>query len=190
MSEIARRRRRTDADRSAGAILRAAKEILAVRPHAHVEEIAAAASVSRQTVYAHFRSREGLVSAVIDAIAEEATSEMDAARLDEGPATDALLRLLDASWRTAQRYSVLLSTPDVSPRADRLRHIPVHDQLTRVLTRGQAAGEFTTELSAGWLATAIVSIGHAAGEAFATGRMTFPAAVDTLAATALRICRP
>lgn len=189
MSEI-RRRRRTDADRSADAILQAAKEILATQPHASVEDIAIAAGVSRQTVYAHFKSREGLIASVIDAISAEATSDMDAANLGEGPAPEALIRLLDASWRTAQRYSLLLSAPDASPERDRLRHIPVYDHLDRVLTRGQQSGEFTTELTAAWLATAIVTLGHAAGEAFAAGRMDFPTAVDTLARTALRLCRP
>jgi AcrR family transcriptional regulator len=184
-----RRKRRTDADRSADAILKAAKEILAAQPHASVEDIAGAAGVSRQTVYAHFGSREGLIASVIDAISAEATSEMGAANLDDGPAAEALVRLLDVSWRTAQRYSLLLIAPDVSPERDRLRHIPVYEHLDRVLTRGQQSGEFTTELTAAWLATAIVTLGHAAGEAFASGRMTFETAVGTLSRTALRLCR-
>lgn len=189
MSEKVRRKRRTDADRSAEAILRAAKEILAAQPNASVEDIATAAAVSRQTVYAHFKSREGLLSAVIDAISAEAAAEMAAARLGEGPAVDALIRLLDASWRTAQRYSLLLKTPDPDPEADQRRHVPVYEHLTSVLTRGQQSGEFHRDLPVSWLATAIVTLGHAAGEQVATGRMTFEAAADTLAASVLRLCR-
>ncbi|MEU3693355.1 TetR/AcrR family transcriptional regulator [Streptomyces narbonensis] len=193
MSEVTtprRRRRRTDADRSAAAILRAATEILAAQPHASVEEIAVGAGVSRQTVYAHFRSREVLVSAVIDAITSEAVSEMDAAALDEGPAAEALLRLLDASWRTLQRYPLLLSTLAKADgtEADDTRHATVLDRLGQVLTRGQECGEFARDLPATWLATSIVALGHAAGGEVAAGRMSLPDAAGALARSTLRLC--
>ncbi|MGW0517179.1 TetR/AcrR family transcriptional regulator [Crossiella sp. NPDC003009] len=192
MSEITtprRRRRRSDADRSAGAILLAAKEILAAQPNASVEDIAGAAGVSRQTVYAHFKTREALIGAVIDVITGEAVAEMDAARLDEGPAADALFRLLDASWRTLQRYPLLLSiatTADVE--ADHARHQPVVDHLDRLLTRGRRSGEFTTDVPTPWLATAVVTLGHAAGDAVNAGRMTLPDATEALARSVLRVC--
>ncbi|MER7753742.1 TetR/AcrR family transcriptional regulator [Kitasatospora sp. NPDC097643] len=198
-----RRRRRTDADRSAEAILRAATEILAAQPNASVEEIAGGAGVSRQTVYAHFKSRDALVSAVIDAITGEAVAAMEAAALDDGPAVDALLRLLDVSWRTIQRYPLLLGAltagaaavdsdrdteAQARARADETRHEPVNDHLDRVLRRGQESGEFTHDLPTAWLATAVVALGHAAGGEVATGRMTLQDAADALARSVLRLC--
>ncbi|MFE2932011.1 hypothetical protein [Streptomyces sp. NPDC059278] len=51
--------------------------------------------VTRQSVYAHFRSREQLLPAIVDRITEEIIAAMDAADLHTGPAADALLRLLD-----------------------------------------------------------------------------------------------
>lgn len=195
MSEITtprRRRRRADADRSVGAILRSAKEILATQPNASVEDVAAAAGVSRQTVYAHFRTRDALLSAVIDDITGEAVAAMDAARLDEGPAADALLRLLDASWRTLRRYPRLLAaaatmtTQDTD--ADHDRHRAVFDHLDRVLARGQRTGEFADDVDRAWLATAVVTLGHAAGDAVRTGALTPAAATDALAKSVLRVC--
>lgn len=185
-----RRRRRSDADRSSSAILLAAKEILAAQPHASVEDIAAAAGVSRQTVYAHFKTREALIGAVIDVITGEAVAEMDAAHLDEGPAAAALLRLLDASWRTLQRYPQLLSiaatAADVD--ADHTRHQPVVDHLDRLLTRGRHSGEFTDDVPTSWLATAVVTLGHAAGDAVNAGRTALPDATEALARSVLRVC--
>ncbi|MFE3147376.1 hypothetical protein ACFXJ6_12025 [Streptomyces sp. NPDC059218] len=51
--------------------------------------------MTRQSVYAHFRSREQLLLAIVDRITEEIIAAMDAADLHTGPAADALLRLLD-----------------------------------------------------------------------------------------------
>ncbi|ONI83021.1 hypothetical protein ALI144C_18435 [Actinosynnema sp. ALI-1.44] len=192
MSEVIRRRRRSDADRSAGSILKAAKEILAGQPNASVEEIADAAAVSRQTVYAHFKSREGLVSAVVDAISAETVAEMAAVDLADGSASDALARLLATTWAATSRYSLLLhsaalAVPD--PSADRRRHVPVVDYLEQVITRGQASGEFHCESSAWWLATAVIALGHAAGEAVAAGRLPARDGMATLVASALRLCQ-
>ncbi len=53
--------------------------ILSAQPDASVEDIARAAGVSRQTVYAHFPSREGLLDTVIDRAAAEVTEAFDAA---------------------------------------------------------------------------------------------------------------
>jgi AcrR family transcriptional regulator len=185
-----RRRRRSDADRSTSAILLAAKEVLAAQPTASVEDIAVAAGVSRQTVYAHFKTREALVGAVIDVITGEAVAEMDAARLHEGPAADALLRLLDASWRTLQRYPLLLgiAAPAADPEADHTRHQPVVDHLDRLLARGRQSGEFTDDVPTTWLATTVVTLGHAAGEAVNEGRMALPDATEALARSVLRVC--
>ncbi|MGK5554631.1 TetR/AcrR family transcriptional regulator [Actinomadura kijaniata] len=191
MSEITaprRRRRRADADRSAAAVLRAAQRLLDTEPHASLRDIAAAAGVSRQTVYAHFENRDALVNAVIDAITAETVTEMDAVPPDQGSAAEALVRLLDVSWRSFQRYSRLLSVVTATAEEDHSRHHAVDDRLHRVLTRGQRTGEFTRDLSASWLASATVALGHAAAEAVTTGQMTVDEAARTLAQSTLRLC--
>lgn len=185
-----RRRRRTDATRSVGRILHAAKEVLATQPNASVEDIAVAAGVSRQTVYAHFRTRELLIGAVIDAIADEAAEAMADARLDEGPAPEALLRLLEASWRTTRRYPMLLTlaAPARDEESEQKRHVAVVDHLIRVLTRGQRSGEFAGDQPPSWLASAVVALGHTAGEAAGAGRLTLEQAPELLARSVLRLC--
>ena len=65
------RSRRSDARRSIDAILNAARIVLGERSDASMEEIATAAGVTRQTVYAHFPSRDALIAALIHAAAEQ-----------------------------------------------------------------------------------------------------------------------
>src|SRR5919201_4942134 len=57
---------RADAAENREAILAAAKRLLEHSPRATVSDIAAAAGVSRATVYRHFKSREALAAAVVD----------------------------------------------------------------------------------------------------------------------------
>jgi serine phosphatase RsbU (regulator of sigma subunit) len=57
------RRRRSDAEENAARIVHAASELLRAEPDASIEEVAAAAGVSRATVYRHFATRSALVAA-------------------------------------------------------------------------------------------------------------------------------
>lgn len=75
------RRRRADAESNYTRIVTVAGELLQLDPDASVDEIAAAASVSRATVYRHFRSRVELVATVRDHIREAAdANETDSLR--------------------------------------------------------------------------------------------------------------
>lgn len=149
-----------------------------------MEEIAAAAGLSRQTVYAHFPSREALVMAVFQRMSDEAIDAIDAANLDEGPAPAALLRLLDASWRTFDRYPSLPAAP---AEADVDLHQPVFDRLTRLIQRGQRAGEFDRDASPGWLIAATVVLGHAGWAEVTAGRMSTADAAAAVRTSVLRV---
>lgn len=183
------RRRRADAERSIAAILAAAARVLGERPDASVEDIAEAAGVSRQTVYAHYPSREALIGAVVDRITEETVAAIDAVDLESGSAAAALERLIEASWRMFERYPLLLNKASsaTSEAEDRTRHLPVLDRLERLIERGQAAGEFDRELPRPWLLTATMALGHAAGEEVGAGRMSAEEADATLRTSLLRV---
>ncbi|MBA0049593.1 TetR/AcrR family transcriptional regulator [Streptomyces sp. AJS327] len=188
-SEVPERRRRADAERSRTAVLDAAIRLFAEQPDAGMAAVARTANVTRQTVYAHYRSREELLIAVMDRLTEEAVTAMDAAALDSGPAPDALLRLLDTSWRLSERHPVIhqAATLPAAREIDRSRHEPVTDRLVRLIERGQHAGEFDASQTPSWLAATVVALGHAAGEEAASGRMTHDAAAAALRVSVLRV---
>lgn len=164
--------------------------LLNERPDTGLEAIASAAGVTRQTVYAHFPSREDLLSSVVDEVTEQAVAAMDASGLDDGPAAEALLRALDASRRALERHPGLvqaIGTTAVSAQADRERHAPVADRLRQVIRRGQASGEFDSEMSPDWLVAATIALGHAASDESSTGRMPPELATAALRASLLRL---
>ena len=190
MPEAAARHRRADARRSRAAILDAAVRLLNTNPDAGVEAVATAAGVTRQTVYAHFPSRDKLLAAVVDHVTAEAVEAMDAADLDTGPAAEALVRVLEAGQRTAGRYPVLMravAALPVSPEADHDHHAPVADRLARVIRRGRETGEFDDGLPLDWQIAVTVKLGHAASEEVDAGRLSEEEAAHTLRATLLRV---
>jgi AcrR family transcriptional regulator len=184
---VAVRRRRADARRNIDAILGAGRVLLGERPDASMEEVAAVAGVTRQTVYAHFDSREALIHALQDVAAAEALAAIDAAGLAGRPPADALVQFLDVGRQFIQRYPLLLE-PVLATPAARDPHEPVKKPLQDLISRGQASGEFDRGLTPAWLAAAILGMSHVASEEVRAGRMTLDAAAAALCESALRIC--
>jgi AcrR family transcriptional regulator len=155
-------------------------------------EVAAAAGVRRQTVYAHYPTRDALLTAVVAAVSDHVTAAIDAAGLDNGPALDALGEWATVSWSLLERYPILLTSAAASatPEQDRERHQPIIDRLERLIRRGQRSGEIDRRQRADWLVTAVISLGHAAGQEVAAGRMSPPDAEDAFRQSILRICAP
>jgi AcrR family transcriptional regulator len=184
------RNRRADAHRSRAAILDAAVHVLDADPDAGLATIAATAGVTRQTVYAHFPSRDRLLLAVMERITEESVAAMDAVDLDAGPAADTLIRLLDAGTQAARRHPGLLRTMSatpVSPPADHDLHAPVAARIRRVIRRGRETGEFDDRLPIDWLVAVTVKLGHTAHEEQDAGRMSHTAARAALRTSLLRV---
>jgi AcrR family transcriptional regulator len=167
--------------------LTAATETLNADPRATVEDIARAAGVSRQTVYAHFATREALLDAIIEQAAAEATAAFDAAGLDELPPAAALVHLLEAGWQVAARYPLAWHLPAVSREQDANRHAPVLGRLLELIEHGQQDGELDATLPPGWLLTACMAIGRAAEDEVKAGRMTIEEASNAVHHSFLRL---
>lgn len=187
----AERPRRADARQNSAAILDAAARLLAERPDAGLAAIARAAGVSRQTLYAHFPSREALIGTLVDQATERVLAALDAARLDVGPADEALVRFMEVGWQALATDPFLLHlTSDPDPEEDRQRHAPLFGHLERLITRGKREGVIDPELSSSWILTLVLAIGHAAGEEVRSGRMTSEAAVAAIRRSIPRVIAP
>ena len=92
MSNLGERPVRADARRNVARILEATTELIATDPGASMERVAAAAGVSRATLYHHFHSRDALMDTLTDQSIGEVTAALAAARPAEGPALDAMVR--------------------------------------------------------------------------------------------------
>jgi AcrR family transcriptional regulator len=183
------RQRRADAQRNVAAILDAAIVLLGHRPEAGMDDVAAAAGVARQTVYAHFGSRQALLDAVVERVTAEVTAALDGLDVDRGSAAAALRRWLDTAWGLLARYPVLLTAamPVAPPEQDLRRHEPVTARLSALIRRGQQTGEFDPRLPPQWLTAATIALGHAAGQEVAAGRMSTQQAGDAFTTAVMRV---
>jgi AcrR family transcriptional regulator len=180
-----------EARRSIAAILDAAVALLGRQPDASMEEIARAAGLSRQTIYAHYPSREALLQAMTRHITAQVAHELGGLDLSRGSAADALCRWVDASWGLLQRYPVLLTPAVVTSEGDGEleRHEPVIGGLLRLIERGRRRREFDRAMPATWYLAAIIGLGHTAGQEIAAGRMTAAKAGAAFRESVLKLCR-
>jgi AcrR family transcriptional regulator len=181
-------RRRSDARRSIDAILNAACTVLGERPDASMEEIATTAGVTRQTVYAHFPSRDALIAALVQTAGAGTLAAIGSGRLDTAPPADALREFLDMCWELMRRYPFLLALARVpQPDGDAV-HEAATAKLEQIIRRGQGTGDFDRALSAAWLATAILGLVHTAAEQVTTGHMSAGETAALLLDSTLRLC--
>jgi AcrR family transcriptional regulator len=186
VSELSRRRR-ADADRSVAAILDAGAAVLAEDPHASLVQVATRAGLTRQTLYAHFSSRDALIEALVDRSTDRVIDALRAADLDRLPAGEALAELVRCGWQEIEATRFLLTVPmPAGAERDRERHVPVLRYLDAIVERGLRDGEFDPAFPAGWLAAATMALGHAAGDQVSAGTMTTEQARSTLGRTLTR----
>ena len=172
------------------AILDAAVELLGDRPDASMADVAAAAGVVRQTVYAHYDSRAALLSAVAARALVRTLAAIAAAELDSGPPEHALERLIDAWWQSVLPHARVLETlrsdPDTVTDVHGF-HAPVLSQLERLVRRGQLSGAFDAQLPAGWVSASFLALMHTAADEVASGRLPADDAARALRRSVMRL---
>jgi AcrR family transcriptional regulator len=186
MSNLGEHPVRADARRNVARILAATAELIAADPGVSMERVAAAAGVSRATLYHHFSSRDALLDALTDASIREVTAALRAARPEEGAAPEAMERVLLAAWEVIGNYrGLIIVNPQRLPRPVlRARLEPVLAPLRTLIGRGQDAGDFDPELSVEWLIGTVTDLIHAASRQVSAGTMTPDAAERALLRTA------
>ena len=182
-----RRRRRSDADRSVQAILEAALDALAVDSDASMAEIARRAGVVRATIYAHFPTREALLDAVMEQAVAQVAEATAAAEPTRGEPTEALERVLRATWEQLSSFHALLAINTARLSAEELhrRHLPVMTHFAPLIERGQEAGVFRRDVPIAWHLAVLRAIVHAASAELRSGRLAAEAVEETVVTTAL-----
>jgi AcrR family transcriptional regulator len=185
-------RRRADAERNISAILDAALVCFIEQPQASMAAIARTAGVGRVTLYAHFPSRDVLLEAVLDHTITQASAVIETAAPDEGPAVDALGRLLRISWHLLDRHRRLfeIARRELDPAVLRRHHDQAMGHVEKLLIRGRQEGAFRTDLPLNWLVTTVYSLLHAAVADVNIGHLSPNTAADVLEATLLPALQP
>ena len=185
---------RADAARNLHRIVEVAARMLGDDPHVGMAAVAEAADVSRATVYRHFPTREALIDAIrTQALAAGAQAIVEC-RLEEGGATEALRRLVEAWLDIAQRYGFAQlvghagSPLDEEDRAHRRRVFG--EPLIALFTRGQAAGEFSTAVTPEWATRMFGATVIAGARAVDDGVLTRADAAATVFHTLTQGLRP
>jgi TetR/AcrR family transcriptional repressor of mexCD-oprJ operon len=175
---------RADAARNLDRIVEVAARLLGDDPHVGMAAVAAAADVSRATVYRHFPTREALIAAIRSQAFEHGEQAVADCRLEEGSASEALRRLVAAWLDIAERYAFaqLVGQPGtgLGDEDRELRRARFGEPLFALIARGQAAGEFTPAISPEWGARVFGAVVLAGARAVGEGALARADAVDTV----------
>lgn len=184
--------RRQVAERNVAAIVDATLAELERDPKPSLARIATAAGVSRPTLYAHFPTREDLVEATVKRTLTEVQQEIAAADIGEGPAGEALERLISTGWRALARHLAIarLALDLLPPERLRQAHQAALDPLRRLLARGQRAGEFRDDQPVEWMVTVLYALLHAAADDVISGRIQERSAAKLIHGSASGAFRP
>lgn len=125
---------------------------LAREPGSSMQEIAAAAGVSRTTLHRAFGDRATLVERVSEHVLADCSRLFDEAGIDEAPVLEAFDRLIEAPLPLAKAYALMLAEPGAYRIASLVERIgTLDDRFERFFTRGQADGLFRPDLPPRWL---------------------------------------
>ena len=157
-------------------ILEAAAGVLARGDGASMEDVAAAAGISRGTIYRYFPNRESLLRALEEAANEEARVRLAEANLDRVPIDEGLARATRALVAVGEHFIVLL-------RERRPPEPSFAPPLAALLTRGVESGDLRSDVPVVILVEALlvlVAVCTRSGKAIGMG-------AEDISATALRL---
>ena len=153
-------------------VLRRAAALLTRKSTATMDEVAKAAGISRATLHRHFAGRDALVRALEELGITECEAALDAARLDEGPAGEAVHRLVRAIEPAASLLAFLYTENQLFEGDEQNPGwVRIDERLAALFRRGQESGEFRLDLTPVWLTEALYALLASGAWAVAEGRV-------------------
>jgi AcrR family transcriptional regulator len=151
-------------------------------------EVAGAAGLARATLYRHFPTRADLVAAIRAQAYDDAGAAIAACRLEEGPAAEALYRLIEGLVAVGDRYRFLQNEtrPDAAGQAFRKREQELSRPVVAMIQRGQESGELTSDVPPLWVTTALDGLIRAALRMVSEGQANAADAVELIYRTTLQ----
>lgn len=139
-------------------VLRTAAILLTHKSTATMDEVAKGAGISRATLHRHFAGRDALVRALESLGIAECEAALDAARLDEGSASEAVRRLVREIQPAAGLLAFLYGENQLWEADQDDGWLRLDTRIGAVFVRGQQAGEFRIDLSPVWLTEALYGL--------------------------------
>jgi AcrR family transcriptional regulator len=177
---------RADAARNVQRILDTASRVLADDQGAGMAEVATEAGLARATLYRHFPTRADLVAAIRGRAYDEAGAAIAACRLEEGPVTDALRRLVDGLIAVGDRYRFLQNEAETRPEEDRKREEELSQPVFAMILRGQRSGELAADVNPRWVTRTLEALIRSALRGITERELTQAEASELVWRTTLR----
>lgn len=153
-------------------VLRSAAAQLTRKGSSTMDEVARAAGISRATLHRHFAGRDALVRALEELGIQECEGALEAARLGDDSAEEALRRLVKEIQPAAGLLAFLVTENQLFE--DDAQHegwSRLDDNIGALFRRGQESGEFRIDLSPVWLTEALYGLIGAGAWAVLDGRV-------------------
>jgi len=153
-------------------VLRSAAALLTRKSTATMDEVARAAGISRATLHRQFAGRDALVRALEALGIAECEAALEAARPDEGPAADAVRRLVAEVEPHAPLLAFLYTENQLFESEEQNGDwAAIDERIAALFRRGQASGEFRIDLTPAWLTEALYGLLASGAWAVAEGRV-------------------
>lgn len=153
-------------------VLRTAAALLTRKSTATMDEVAKAAGISRATLHRHFAGRDALVRALESLGIAECEAALDAARLDDGPANEAVRRLVGTIEPAAGLLAFLYSENQLFEGEEQNEGwTRIDERIAALFRRGQQSGEFRIDLTPAWLTEALYGLLASGAWAVLEGRV-------------------
>jgi AcrR family transcriptional regulator len=146
---------RRDATKNRAALLAAAITVLNQDPDAPIDAIAAAAGLSRRSVYGHFATRDELLRELLTVGANRVSDSLSA--LDHADSRVTIALISTRLWQEIDHVRVMAQFAVRGPFREAVAQelAPVRDLLAKTVTRGIRSGQLRHDIEASLLARLI-----------------------------------